>query len=434
MPNLDEASRSIWRKRIIILLLLGLSVRLVMINFNHPLDLQTWNGVMVDLGHNRSPYDTMRELTYDARATYGVGWSSYYLYYTYPPMPLFIYYPFAQVYRMLHQIPAEYHFAPAGVDPYPQVPLLLNLLWKLPIFLADIGIAILLLKMTQGSEKSMRMFLFNPFMIFISAWWMFDGIAVFFLLLATYLFERKRYDLSAVALSFGFLTKYFPIFALPIFCLEFIRRRSWKFLRYAAIFGVVSGVILLPYLDGFTLGLGFQASRPPAGLTPLSSHAAFEELGLVTGSAAMQLKYIIMPAIGAFTLIMGMSIVYAYLSKKGMSLRTKLLMTFIVYLIVMKNVHEPHPFVLIPLFILLLHENFSVKRLRMYTLVWILPLLFAVVKVPLTRFFYGFTLDRAILDFLVLPGIIKGILLGSIMVAFHLALWASLINLRKEGK
>lgn len=225
MPGRGKASRSIWRKRLIILILVAFSVRLVMINFNHPLDLQTWNGLFVDLGHNRSPYDTLEELTYDARATYGVGWASYYMYYTYPPMPMFIYYPFAQLYWVFYSLPPGYSFAPAGVDPYPQVPLLLNLLWKLPIFLADIGIAVLLYKMTKGSEKSMRMFLFNPFVIFISAWWMFDSIAVFFLLLATYLFERKRYDLSAVMLSFGFLTKIFPIFALPIFCLEFIRHR-----------------------------------------------------------------------------------------------------------------------------------------------------------------------------------------------------------------
>ena len=434
MLERDKASRSVWRKRLVLLLLLGLSVRLVMINFNHPLDLQTWNGVMVDLGHNRSPYDTMQELTYDARATYGVGWASYYLYYTYPPMTLFIYYPFAQVYRLLHPIPAELPFAPAGVDPYPQVPLLLNVLWKLPIILADIGIALLLFKMTKGSEKSMRMFLFNPFIIFISAWWMFDSIAVFFLLLATYLFERARYDLSAVVLSFGFLTKYFPVFALPIFCLEFIRRRSWKFLRYAAIFGAVSGVILLPYLDGFTFGLEFQASRPPAGLTPFASYPVFEELGLATGSAAMQLKYIILPALGAFTLIVGMSLIYAYLSKRSISLRTKILLTFIVYLIVMKNVHEPHVFVLIPFFILALHEGYSVKKLWLYRLVWVLPLMFAIFNVPLTRFFYGFTLDEGILNLFRLPTFLEGVALSVLMIAFHLTLWASLLILRRGSK
>ncbi|KXB02503.1 hypothetical protein AKJ43_01695 [candidate division MSBL1 archaeon SCGC-AAA261D19] len=165
----EHKSQNIWRKRIVLLVLLALSIRLLMINFNHPLDLQTWNGTMVDLGHNRSPYDTAKELSYDARATYGVGWSSYYMYYTYPPLLMFIYYPFAQVYRLLHPIPVEYSFAPAGADPYPQVPLLLNLLWKLPIFLAGIGIAILLFKMTNGSKKSMRMFLFNPFVIFIKS-------------------------------------------------------------------------------------------------------------------------------------------------------------------------------------------------------------------------------------------------------------------------
>lgn len=128
MLGREKKSQKVWRKRILILLLVAISIRFCMINFNHPLDLQTWNGTMVDLGHNRSPYGTMKELTYDARATYGAGWASYYLYYTYPPLPMFIYYPFAQAYQFFQPVPAEYSFAPAGMNPYPQAPLLLNFL------------------------------------------------------------------------------------------------------------------------------------------------------------------------------------------------------------------------------------------------------------------------------------------------------------------
>lgn len=405
-----------------------------MINFNHPLDLQTWEGVYVDLGNQRSPYETLNDLTYDARATCGENWASYYMYYTYPPMPILIHYPLAQVYAQFHLPPTTYEFAPAGVDPYPQVPLLLNFLWKLPIFLADIGIAVLLFKMTKGSEKSMKMFLFNPFIIFISAWWMFDGIAVFFLLLATYLFERERYDLSAVALSFGFLTKYFPIFALPIFCLVLIRRRSWKFLRYALIFGVVSAVIILPFLNGVMLSFEFQASRPAAGLTPFHFANGIAELGLLNQSAAEHVEYIVIPTIAVFALIAGMSLIYAYLSKKDMSLRTKILLTFIVYLIVMKNVHEPFAFVLIPFLILVLHEDFTLRRLWLYRLIWVLPLLSAAIGVPLSRFFYGFTLDQGILYSLSLPLFVKGVLITAIIIAFHLTLWALLISFRGGRK
>ncbi|KXB01016.1 hypothetical protein AKJ43_03740 [candidate division MSBL1 archaeon SCGC-AAA261D19] len=127
-----------------------------------------------------------------------------------------------------------------------------------------------------------------------------------------------------------------------------------------------------------------------------------------------------------------MSLIYAFLSKRRTSLRIKLLLTFIVYFIVMKNVHEPHSFVLIPLFILVLAENFSIKRLWMYRLIWILPLTFAVFNVPITRFFYGFTLNENFLYFLTLPEPIKAILLGAIMIAFYITLWTSLVNLTKE--
>lgn len=167
-------------------------------------------------------------------------------------------------------------------------------------------------------------------------------------------------------------------------------------------------------------------------MTPFTSYVAFRHIGWISTATVVQLEYIILPVLGVFTLIVGMSLIYAYLSKRSMALRTKILLTFIVYLIVMKNVHEPHVFVLIPFFILALHEGYSVKKLWLYRLVWVLPLMFAMVNVPLTRFLYGFTLDEGVLNFFRLPTFAEGTLLAAILIVFHLTLWKSLFTL-KEG-
>ncbi len=446
MPGQSRSSRSIWCKRLVLLLILGLSIRVAFIQLDHPWDVVTWNNLFVDLEHDRSPYETLENQTLDALSRYGVGHAIYYQGYAYPPLPIFIYYPFAKLYGMVY--PLEHVAVPAGELHYIQVPWLFDFLFKLPIILADIGIALLLYKMTKRNEKSMKMFLFNPYIIFISAAWMFDSIAVFFLLLSLYFFEKKRYDLSAISLSLGFLTKLYPIFALPVFCLELIRRRSWKFIRYALIFGAVSTLFVLPYWGGVTTALSFQTLRAPQGMTPFSAYYAFE--GGLSEATAFQWKHIIIPAIGVFTLVVGMSLIYAYLSKKEISLRIKLLMTFLTYFICMKVVNEAHWFILVPLFILVLHEFESTKKIRMskglslapfkkmYHAIWIIPLVFAIFNVPITRFLFNFTLDKGVLDlfrvtapsvgwFVLVP------LLVLLLFAIHIVLWMCLLSLRRWG-
>lgn len=433
MPK-DKKKRHI-NKRLVLLILLALGIRLALINLNHPLDLQTWQGTFSDLNNGKSPYDTFEKLTYEARATQGVRWplSEYYMYFSYPPMMLCIEYPFAKIYGAFYQT-APVNFSIVGTDPYPQVPFLLNLLFKLPIILADIGIALLLYKMTKKSEKPLIAYLFNPLVIFVTAAWMFDSIAAFFLILSLYLFERKRYDLSAISLSFGFLTKVFPIFALPLFCIELIRKKSWKFLRYAVIFGVVAALFILPFWQGVKLSFEYQGAREPSGLTPLTFHYVFGYFGLLNETNVLQLQLVILPALATFLLVTGMSLIYAYLSKKNMSLRQKLLMVFLVYCICAKNLHEPHILMLIPLLILELHERYSFDKKWQYRLLWILPFIYAAVAVPLIRFLYGY-IDLNVLRLFEPQALssgfmlIRGIVLSAVIVMFYLVLLHALITL-----
>lgn len=427
MRNLRNKIRK--HKRLILILLLAFGIMLPFTTLNHWWDVATWNNLFVDLGHDRSPYDTLVEQTQVARATFGAGWSLYYEGFAYPPMTIFIYYPLAKLYGSLY--PLEYIQIAPGEVYYAQVPWEFNLFFKLPILLANLGIAVLLYKMCKRRRwKGVRMFLFNPYVIFISAAWMFDSIAAFFLLLATYLFEKKRYDLSAVALSFGFLTKWFPIFVLPIFCIELIQRRSWKFVRYIAIFGLVSAVCILPFLDGVMFSLNFHASRVVGGMTILSAFYAVPHLFGAPVSEHLMIE--IIPALSFFVLVVGMTLIYAYLSKRRMPIRKKVLITFLVYLLVMKVVNEAYAFILIPFLILALDDQFSRKRLHLYRLIWILPILNAIIGVPISRFLVGYTSNPAILESLLLPDLIRYPLLATIAIIFWLIILRTLITYIRE--
>jgi hypothetical protein len=104
-------------------------------------------------------------------------------------------------------------------------------------------------------------------------------------------------------------------------------------------------------------------------------------------------------------------------------------MVFLAYCVFAKNLHEPHVLMLVPFFILELHERYSFDKKLQYGLLLILPFLYAVVAVPITRFLYGFTMDATILNLFKLPELVQGILLGGIVIMFCLTLWHALITL-----
>ena len=184
----------------------------------------------------------------------------------------------------------------------------------------------------------------------------------------------------------------------------------------------------MPFWSGVKLGLEFQSAREPSGLTPLGFHHVLGYLGYNLAFIT-QLRFVILPAVATFLMVVGMSLIYAYLAKKSMSLRQKLLVVFFMYFILAKNLHEPHILMLIPFFILELHEKYSFDKKWQYRLLWILPFIYAIVGVPLTRFLYGYTMNMDILYLFELPLLAKGVILGAVVVAFHLVLWNALITL-----
>jgi len=137
----------------------------------------------------------------------------------------------------------------------PALPLL-DLFFKLPNILADIGIGYLLIELAQDTRyKKAILFLWilNPYTIQISSiWGMFDPLCTFLTLYSVYFLWKKNFLLSAVFLSLGIATKMYPMFFLiPILIYVYKDqglRKSFEYLTTSLFVGllVFCGFLLLP--------------------------------------------------------------------------------------------------------------------------------------------------------------------------------------------
>src|SRR5215475_7941672 len=78
---------------------LALAWRLALLPIGHPWDMTTGYNMLLDIGRGHSPYETFRYLTNVAQSA---GWGPAYEYYAYPPAPLYVYYPLAKLFLLLH--------------------------------------------------------------------------------------------------------------------------------------------------------------------------------------------------------------------------------------------------------------------------------------------------------------------------------------------
>ena len=129
--------------------LLALFLRILLLPLGHWWDITIDYNVFIDLAKNHSPYDTFTALSHIARAA---GWDDAYEYYAYPPAPLYIYYPLAKVYYLLHPH-ANYFFVVSGSYAVPNLTIDFFFLLKAPIWIADFLIAALLARMS-GTVRS----------------------------------------------------------------------------------------------------------------------------------------------------------------------------------------------------------------------------------------------------------------------------------------
>lgn len=144
-----------------------------------------------------------------------------------------------------------------------------NLLWnqiilKVFIFLFEVGSILLIpkiLKQLNLNSNLQLLYTLNPLVILeLTGNLHFEGIMIFFLLLAIYFLNKQKLTLSAIAFGFAIGAKLWPIMLMPLL---FKRLGFKQTIIYSFISGVVSIIILFPmvlqYANIFSsLNLYFQ--------------------------------------------------------------------------------------------------------------------------------------------------------------------------------
>lgn len=131
------------------------------------------------------------------------------------------------------------------------------LLLKLPLFAADLGVALVVRRIVTVrfrqpdlADRAFAWYFLNPFILWISAvWGMFDALPTLFTLIGILLFLDRRDALSGVAFGLAVSLKYFPVlFALAILVTYRGSLTRSRLARFAAGFLLVLGGVSAPFL------------------------------------------------------------------------------------------------------------------------------------------------------------------------------------------
>lgn len=363
------------------LALFALALRLSLLPFGHQWDLTVDYNVFIDLAHNHSPYDTFVTLSHIARSA---EWDTVYEYYAYPPVPLYIYWPLAHIFALLHPS-ATYFIAVPNTPATPILPLSFDLLFKLPIWAADFGIAALLMRMS-GTARGFRDYLLNPYVLLISGAWTFDAIMVLGMVAAVYFIGRGRAGWAGVALAFGTMVKFIPALLAPTIVIYLIKKQRpfREIVTFLATFIVACLILTGPFWQGLSAVTAFHAARPGGGMTWLGifSHSLLSSTTLNLGPMLMAFS-----AFGTPILLIALLLGYWWIFIKDMSLTHMALLTLCAFFVGSKLINEQYALSTFPFIWLVSYRAGGAWR-WFYRLFWIVPLTFAIMHVPIDHFFY----------------------------------------------
>jgi hypothetical protein len=361
-------------------LVVGLLFRAALIPFHHPWDLQTFAGTWADMAHGRSPYERMEQLSLQTSSSRGTTFAEHYEYFAYPPGLLYLEYPLAKLYGAAHP-DFDPSLSAQNVVPTEPIPFDFMVLFKLPLFAADVAIFFLLVKMA-GAERARRFFL-NPYVIVVSAAWMFDSLVALTLLLAVYAARELRWGWAGVALAAGTLLKFSPAFVLPAFAITAWREDGERATgRLFAGFAATLIPLSLPFLPGIASVMSFHAGRPGGGLTWMSAIRAIPAFrdGLLLEPGAVT------SALGTVTLVVAMAWSTIWVLLRKATLEQAVIVMFVAFLLGSKVVNEQYVVPLVPLLLLAMPAEPTLRHERAFTLAWTVPLVFGIVNVPFFMF------------------------------------------------
>jgi hypothetical protein len=389
------------------LLAVAVIVRVILLPLNHTWDLQTWNNLFADLANGQSPYETLRYMTFSAQASRLVPYP-WYEYYAYPPVAIYLYAPLAKLYDFLAGAPAYVWSAYSSIVVLP-ADLLLSLLFKLPLMLADGVTAWMLARLTRPGIGVA--YLLNPLTLLVGNW-TFDALMVCSIVAAALLAERERYAWAAVALGIGAATKFIAGLLLPTLLIYLLHRRApgRVILHTAVAFTATVAVLCAPFLDGLLFTLRFHAERHGGGMT---WHYAFHALARWLPEIDWSPVFLSLSAqLGATTLALGLISTYALLALRAGSLPTMWLITLLGFFASSKLVNEPYALALLPLALVVAVRAAISTSWRLYHLLWGVPFAFAALNVPLPAFLLSPALALGLTDKLTIAGFHHAYLTG----------------------
>ena len=133
---------------------------------------------------------------------------------------------------------------------------------RIIILAAEVGTTWLLLALLPAlgwpSERALRYLLHPLVIIELTGNLHFEGLVIFFVLLALWLLSRQRWASSAATLGLGVATKLLPLLMLPLL----VRRLGWR--HFARYFAVGAGTLLLlfsPFISVELIGNISQSIR-----------------------------------------------------------------------------------------------------------------------------------------------------------------------------
>lgn len=362
--------------------LLALGLRVALLPIGHYWDTTIDYNVFIDLARNHSPYETFSYMSHIAQASH---WDTVYEYYAYPPVPLYIYYPLAKIYILLHPH-ANYFLTKTGSFAVPALTPDFFFLLKLPIWIADFLVAALLARLA-GTIRGFRDYLLNPFVLLVSGAWTFDAIMLLGLVAAVYALHKRRLVWAGVALAFGTMVKFFPIIVLPTMLIYLIKKnRPLKEIALFVVSYVVACLVFLgPFAQGVMEVLGFHSSRPGGGM-----NWQFIWMASTFFNSTDMLRPTL-DALAAFNtpiLFISLLLVYWYMWWKEMSLNRMIIVTLLGFFLGSKLINEQYALMILPFVWLEAYRMGGGAWRWFYRLFWLIPLLFATFRVPIDRFFW----------------------------------------------
>jgi hypothetical protein len=256
-----------------ILVSLAIQIPLAIL-LGHDYDLHVFMTTGSIVAHGDSPYEFEGQTLIPGTSNQAIGSIGYP-----PPWGLYLATAFAVSYNLIPNL------------------LLYNLAIKIPIITANIALALLARRTCPNSVW--LIFLFHPFVLYVSsAWGQFDGVVALFITLSILLLTHQRFGLSAMCLAFAVSLKILPIVLLPMVLLYLHwnspRSRLGSYLIVFVGFSMVANVspfLILgwsvePILTGWNFHFSAAGAMTPFNILELTFDvttltAAFTPLGFL---------------------------------------------------------------------------------------------------------------------------------------------------------